>query len=312
MATQEIHAPKLGEAGEACRACGAPLATDQRYCLNCGERRAGPRLEFGELFGPPPGSAAAQGAEPPAPPPAAPVGTAWLTPRNTAVAAGLVVALLLVGGLIGAALQDPEIQVAAPEPVVVQPTAAPAAAAAAPAAPTEFVSDWSGTDGWTVQLTVLPKDGTDPAAVAQAKADATAKGAADVGALDSDEYPSLDGGSYIVYAGEFPSKKEAQAALKDLEASFPDAEVVEVSTATDTAAEEEDAAEDEEAAAGDTGGNGAETASESELQDLENSSGEDYVKESKKLKDDTATEGEAPPTDDAAPGGGDAEAETIG
>lgn len=38
----------LGEAGEPCRGCGSPLAADQRYCLNCGERRAGPRIDFRE------------------------------------------------------------------------------------------------------------------------------------------------------------------------------------------------------------------------------------------------------------------------
>ena len=38
--------PKLGEEGDACARCGSVLATDQRYCLSCGQRRAGPRLEF--------------------------------------------------------------------------------------------------------------------------------------------------------------------------------------------------------------------------------------------------------------------------
>lgn len=305
MATQEIHAPKLGELGEGCRVCGAPLAADQRYCLNCGERRTGPRLEFGELFGPPPGS---QAPPPEAPASTAPAATGWLTPRNGAIAAVLVIGLLLVGGLIGAALQDPEIQVAAPKPVVVQQAAAPAAAA--PAAPVEFVSDWSGEDGWTIQLVALPKDGTDPAAVAAAKADATVKGVAEVGALDADEYPSLDGGSYIVYSGVYASKKEATAALEDVQASFPDAEVIEVSTTEETSDEGDDA-EGDDAAAADTGGNGEDTASKSELQNLEKASGEDYVKESKKLKDTTATEGPPPETDDKAPGAGD-EAETIG
>lgn len=36
----------LGKAGEPCRECGAPLAADQRYCLNCGRRRGEPRIEF--------------------------------------------------------------------------------------------------------------------------------------------------------------------------------------------------------------------------------------------------------------------------
>lgn len=32
--------------GDRCASCGAPLALDQRYCLQCGERRGEPRLPF--------------------------------------------------------------------------------------------------------------------------------------------------------------------------------------------------------------------------------------------------------------------------
>jgi hypothetical protein len=63
----------LGEAGETCRECAAPLAVDQRYCLNCGRRRGGPRVDFREHL--PADKAVAQnGASPVAqatPPPAA-------------------------------------------------------------------------------------------------------------------------------------------------------------------------------------------------------------------------------------------------
>ena len=38
----------LGAAGEHCAACGAALAADQRYCLNCGVRRAESRVPFPE------------------------------------------------------------------------------------------------------------------------------------------------------------------------------------------------------------------------------------------------------------------------
>lgn len=31
---------------EPCRECGAQLAADQRYCLNCGRRRGEPRIDF--------------------------------------------------------------------------------------------------------------------------------------------------------------------------------------------------------------------------------------------------------------------------
>lgn len=44
--TETMQMPVLGEAGEPCAGCGAPLAADQRYCLNCGQRRAGPRVDY--------------------------------------------------------------------------------------------------------------------------------------------------------------------------------------------------------------------------------------------------------------------------
>ncbi len=74
----------------------------------------------------------------------------------------------------------------------------------------EFTSDWpEGQDGYTVQLQTLPKDGTQVPAVRAAKSDAKSKGATDVGALDSDDFSSLDGGNYVIYAGVFDTKKQA-------------------------------------------------------------------------------------------------------
>jgi hypothetical protein len=35
-------------AGDHCAACAAPLASDQRYCVNCGERRGKPRFTLAE------------------------------------------------------------------------------------------------------------------------------------------------------------------------------------------------------------------------------------------------------------------------
>jgi hypothetical protein len=43
--------PALGEHGEPCQGCGAPLAADQRYCLNCGSRRGEPRVDYRRLMG---------------------------------------------------------------------------------------------------------------------------------------------------------------------------------------------------------------------------------------------------------------------
>jgi hypothetical protein len=64
--SEEIQpTPALGEAGETCCECGAPLAADQRYCLNCGHRRGGPRVDFRQHL-PAEDSAATNGSTPPA------------------------------------------------------------------------------------------------------------------------------------------------------------------------------------------------------------------------------------------------------
>lgn len=45
----ELHTavqPSPPQSGETCASCGAPLASDQRYCLECGQRRGDPRLPF--------------------------------------------------------------------------------------------------------------------------------------------------------------------------------------------------------------------------------------------------------------------------
>ena len=92
------------------------------------------------------------------------------------------------------------------------------------------VSEWpAGTDGFTIRLQALPKDGTTSADVDRAKSDLTAEGASEVGVLDSDLYPSLDPGEYVIYSGVYTDRATAKAALKSLEATVPDAELAQVS-----------------------------------------------------------------------------------
>jgi hypothetical protein len=45
-----LNRPLLGEPNAPCRSCGAPLAADQRYCLQCGTRRAEARLPFLDIL----------------------------------------------------------------------------------------------------------------------------------------------------------------------------------------------------------------------------------------------------------------------
>ena len=138
--------------------------------------------------------------------------------------------------------------------------------------------------------------------MATAKTDATGKGAKDVGALDSDNYASLEGGNYIVYSGVYTgkdAKKKAQGAAKKLKKDFPGAKVIEVKS--------EDAALE---AKGETPEEKEKAVSDQALKDLENSTGEEQQKKSQKLPDTIKLEGKAPPKDKKKAGGGD-DAEVI-
>jgi hypothetical protein len=204
-----------------CRACAAPLADDQRYCLECGEPRpgAGRPLPAGLRR-----SAASEPASAVAPTrPAGGSLATWL--------AGLACLLLAVGVGVLIGRSGGERVPAAPITISGAAAGAPSAGATpSAAAPVSFRSDWpAGRRGWTVALQALPKDGTDDAAVARAKTAASDRGAADVGALESDAYRSLTPGSYVVYSGVFGSRSAANAARTDLVKTFAGARVVQVS-----------------------------------------------------------------------------------
>jgi hypothetical protein len=89
----ELHRPRLGEPNAPCRTCGSPLAEDQRYCLQCGARRAEARLPFLEILAAPRERAAAP------PPPS----RLRRFSANTVAVAGVACLLLAlgVGVLIG-------------------------------------------------------------------------------------------------------------------------------------------------------------------------------------------------------------------
>lgn len=281
----DFFAPRLGPDGEACAACGGALAADQRYCLNCGTRRAATRVPF-------PGAAVAQ-----------PVATtttvrepfadrSWSFPVWSGLAGVAAVSLGILAGVLLMNTRDDDAGPGAALVAATQtpaPTAPPAAATvvatpeATVAAVTEFVADWpAGQAGWTVQLQTLPKDGTTPQAVADAKAALATQGANDVGALDSDAFSSLDAGQYVLYSTVSSSRADAEGVLSTIQANFPDAKVVEV---TDTAAEPEATATPEKTA------------------EPKFKSPEEAQKKLRDAPEKTETEGEAPPPDNEKPGG---------
>lgn len=285
--------PELGSPGETCGACGAELAPDQRYCVNCGARRSDPRVDYQHLLAGTNG-AGPEGAEAEAPVAGGaaagaavagvPAETRAISPLGAAVAVGLLLIAVLLGAVIGKGNGAGD-----QAPVLV----GSAQQAGGTSVSAQLTDEWGGEDGWTILVLAAPKDSADAAQINQTKADVQAKGASEAGVLDSDMYASLDPGQWVVFAGRYSSKAEATKALDSLKADFPDAKVIEVST--------------ESGGGGSSGGDSGSSDSKATnpaLGGLENTSPEDYSKKSKKLPDTVGTGGDAPPTDKKAPGGG--------
>ncbi len=105
---------------DACPTCGAQMALDQRYCLNCGNRRGDPRLPFMdavtfmEASRHPRGEAAAA-ATPPAPP-----AKTGISPSTTLIA-GIATLVLAVGvGVLIGRSGDSSSPVAQQQPQIIK------------------------------------------------------------------------------------------------------------------------------------------------------------------------------------------------
>jgi hypothetical protein len=147
------------------------------------------------------------------------------------VIAGVGVLLLAmgVGVLIGRAGGSK--QAAAPSQTISVATGAVSPTTSGASDASAFTDDWpAGTNGYTVQLQMLPQASTQTSAVQAAKAVASAKGVKGVGALKSEDFSSLTAGNYVIYSGVYHKKPQADKALKAVKKSFPSASVIKVST----------------------------------------------------------------------------------
>ncbi len=279
LSTEPILSPSAAAPGaDACGACGAALAPDQRYCLECGERR--PAVSDFLRAGPRSSQPAAT--TPPSVPPTLTAearkgsgGNPWLP-----VIAGVGVLLLAmgVGVLIGRSGSSGS--KAAPAQVITISGVAGSSTAGTSATSGEtFTGDWpAGKKGFTVQLQTLP-EGTTPAAVAQAKTAASSKGASAVGALEESSYSSLTGSGYLIYSGDYHTRAEAQKALGTLKSKFPGAKVVEVSNSSSSAAESSGGGSSS------SGSSLSHPAPASVLKSLSHAKGKSYEEKSKNLPD---------------------------
>jgi hypothetical protein len=116
-----VAPPAIGPtASDACPTCGAQMAIDQRYCLNCGHRRGEPRLPFMDAvtfmtaMNQPPKEAAA--AAPPPPPQ-----KSGISPSTTLIAGIATLVLAVgVGVLIGRSGDNNSAPAASQKPTVIQ------------------------------------------------------------------------------------------------------------------------------------------------------------------------------------------------
>ncbi len=107
---------------DSCPSCGKPMATDQRYCLECGSRRGDPRLPFMDavVFMEASKQPEAAGAAPPPLPPAGEPKRG--ISNNTALVAGVATLVLAigVGVLIGRSGESSSQPVANNQPQVIK------------------------------------------------------------------------------------------------------------------------------------------------------------------------------------------------
>ena len=311
MSTESIESiasqPSAAHGAAACAACGAPLAEDQRYCLQCGERatpigsvlRSGPPLALvpgagagAQATGP--GSAppvlGPPGAAPPSPPGVAGGGEASGHGGNAVtVIAGVGVLLLAmgIGVLIGrSGGSKPSAASAAPQ--VISVSSAPAAGTGPSAE--SFTGDWpAGSSGYTVQLQTLPTASTQVSAVQAAKSAAEGKGAKAVGALKFDEFAALPAGDYIVYSGKYSKKTGADKALAGLKKSFPGASVLQVGASGGASGGKGAAGTANGGGKSGVGSSPSNPAPPSVAEDLRKSKGKSYEEKSKNLPDVIST-----------------------
>ena len=92
---ETVGLPAVGREGETCEQCGSVLATDQRYCLNCGWRRGEARVDYERRL-----NGGVQPAVNGAVATPAPAAQQW-TPAFAILAIALLGVMLLLGVLIG-------------------------------------------------------------------------------------------------------------------------------------------------------------------------------------------------------------------
>lgn len=238
-----VAGPAPGEpAYEQCDSCGAPVDTDQRYCVTCGTRRRhvnDPAARFLSSAT----AASRRGTRP--------TGTARPRPSGLGLAVLLAVIPIAVGlgVLVGRASNNGDGKLIAALRAQKRQVITTGAATGASAATGDGGGSGttSGTQvaalkstfplqsGYAVELQTIPRKSTTASSVATAESAAKAKGATAVGLILLSDFrvsPSPPGGDEVIYSGAYKSQADASKALAKLKTKFPGAKVVSVKSAS--------------------------------------------------------------------------------
>ena len=189
--------PAPAPAVRRCPRCGNELTPEQEWCLSCG-------ADVGTTIASPPG---------------------WRGPIALLLALLVIAAIAIILALVelaGDAEQVTEQPAGTPAPAATAPPAAatptpesvtiPPASGDDSAGGTPEIADWpDGKDAWTV---VLESSATQ--AAAESRANELASQGVPVGILNSDGYSSIEPGRFVVFSGQYDSKRAADQALSDV------------------------------------------------------------------------------------------------
>ena len=170
-----------------CPNCQTPLLGDEIFCLQCGTRLV---------------------AEPPPEPPS------WKVPAL--IIAGI--AALAIGGVVFAVEQvESDAEREATKPARVLEQRIPGADGPRP----RKVASWpAGESAYTIVLGAEPDE-----TAARQRASAAVSGGVPAGVLDSDAYPTLEPGTWVVFTGRFESRAQAEAeAARYAGGGYPEAQ----------------------------------------------------------------------------------------
>jgi SPOR domain len=181
-----------------CPRCGNELTPGQDWCLSCG-------ADVGSTIVPPP---------------------SWRGPVALVVALLAVAAAALILALVELAGDAEQVTVTqqpagqTPTPTAAAPTATstatpvtiPPATDNGGTGSTPEIADWpDGKDAWTVVL-----ESSSTQAAAESRANELAGQGVPVGILDSNGYTSIQQGKFVVFSGQYDTKRAADQALQDV------------------------------------------------------------------------------------------------